>query len=117
MTECSRSEPSQSGVSTASLHVKDPAIGVYVFCNKHLPRDGAEDPRLNFLTFLETASRALELNQKLDALHASLESIRLIDIARSGHGREILVNWLHDAPDTRRQAIGFTFLDALVAQV
>lgn len=97
--------------------LKDPALGAYVFFAKHLPLDSTRDSRLDLIGLLERAREQLRLNPAGAARYSEPAGIDLYAVHSSPPEKDPLINLLRQDNSEVHQALAFTFLDSLTAQL
>lgn len=101
----------------SGIRLKDPAVGAYVFLAKHLPLDSTRDSRLDLIALLERAREWLKLNTAGAARYSEPARIDLYAVHSSPPEKDPLINLLRQSDDEVHQALAFTFLDSLTAQL
>jgi len=102
---------------SVAVRLEDPAFGAYCFFGRGLPLGSAQDPRRDFVELLRDATDALGLDGVGAARYRAADEISLFEVARTEETKDALLNRFRQDEEVVRQALGFTFLDVLVAQV
>jgi hypothetical protein len=97
------------------MNVKDPALFVFAFFDRHLPGHVEHDPREVFRCLFRSVQELYELSERDPACRVQdIEELNLVHIAQAEHGFIRWINRLCVGPEKGlRQALSYTFGDTL----